>query len=490
MKLFFILFLIPAQIIPCNAQQYIIKSIKDFGAKGDGYTNDQDAFAKASSFFNNRKGKGKLIIPKGTYIVGRQKFLGNEKGSQRAYDGEYALNLVNCENMVIVGQRGAVIKNSDSLRIGTFYPKTGKPFKHSIPGINIQPEYANYACNAGIILYANGCSHINISGLIFDGNVENFIFGGNWGSGRNAFELIHYGVYLLDSHDIFLNNCSIKNFSCDGIYIANLGQQLKTFNINIDQCKVNFCGRNALSWLGGENIRVTNSLFSGSGQGIVHESPAAGIDIEVENNSFCRKGYFYNCIIENNIGSAIASGSKALSSEILFKKCIAASPVYYTVFADAASHVFEDCSFYGTVLVWYSAKTEKEGIKFKHCLFDENYQGKKMYDGAYQLGIEATSVEVESCRFLSYTTSNYYLNALTKDCSKDNTQKIKVSNSIFYNEGKEAFKLANKIAGIAHYTVFFNNKFFSRPGVSFLNGFEAKCNADAGGNKFYQITGK
>jgi len=473
-----------------SAQSYITKSIKDFGAKGNGRTDDQEAFVKASAFFNKRKGNGKLIIPKGIYLVGRQQFMGNEPNSRITYVGDYAIDLRSCSNMIIEGKPGAVLKDNDSLRIGAFYPATGKPFKHSMKDINVKPEYANYASNAGNIIYTSGCSNIKISGLTIDGNVGNFIFGGNWGIGRNAFELIHYGVYILDSHDITVSNCDIKNFSCDGIYIANLGQDLKTFNITVDKCKVNYCGRNGLSWIGGENIRVTNSVFSNSGQGTVHESPAAGISIEVENSSFCRKGYFYNCTMENNIGSAIASGSKDLSSQVLFKKCIAASPSYFTVFADAPAHVFEDCAFYGTVLVWYRATTEKDAVKFKRCLFEENYKGKKMYDGTYQLGAEATGVQVDSCIFRAYTTANYYLNALTKDCSTTNVQKIKLTNSSFYNHAKTGFKLGDKIAGIGRHAVFYNNTFYSQPGINFLNGFNENCNADAGKNQFKHITEK
>ena len=253
---------------------------------------------------------------------------------------------------------------------------------------------------------------------------------------------------------------------------------------------MNYCGRNGLSWIGGENIRVTNSVFSNSGQGTVHESPAAGISIEVENSSFCRKGYFYNCIMENNIGSAITSGSKDFSSQVLFKKCIAASPVYFAVFADAPTHVFEDCAFYGTVLVWYRSTTEGDAVKFKRCRFEENYKGKKMYDGTYQLGAEATAVEVDSCTFRAYTTANYYLNALTKDCGTGNMQKIKVSNCSFYNYTKTGFKLGDKVAGIGRHTVFYNNSFYSQPGINFLNGFNDNCNADAGKNQFKDISEK
>lgn len=484
MKLLFTLLvlLLPLAI---QAQVYITRSIKDFGAKGNGRTNDQDAFVKASAFFNQRKGNGKLIIPKGTYLVGRQKFTANAKNGHN-YVGEYALDLRDCNNMMIEGQ-AAILKNNDSLRIGAFSPETGKPFKHSMKDINVKIEYLDYATSPGNIIFTSGCSNIKISGLTIDGNISNFIFGGNWGIGRNPFELIHYGIYIVDSHDISITNCSIKNFACDGIYIANIGQQLKTFKINIDNCKVNYCGRNALSWIGGENIRVSNSVFSNSGQGTVHESPAAGISIEVENSSFCRQGYFYNCIMENNIGSAITSGSKGLATNVLFKKCIAASPVYYSLFADASAHSFEDCKFYGTALVWFQALSEKDAVKFKRCQFEENYKGKKMYDGSYLLGIEATAVQIDSCIFKTYTMSGYYLNGHTTDCSVGNMQKLRVSNSSFFSYGKTGFKLGDKIAGIAAHTVFYNNKFYAQPGINFLNGFDSKCNADAGKNEFYPV---
>jgi len=474
-----------------HAQQNVTRSIKDFGARGNGHSDDQDAFVKASVFFNKRKGHGRLIIPKGIYIVGRQKFAAdNREQKSIAYVGDPVLDLKGCTDLIIEGKPGAVLKHRDSLRIGTFSPVTGKAFKHTIKDIHVKPEYAQYASNAGNMILISNCSNIRVTGLKLNGNTTGFTFGGNWGIGRNAYELIHYGINIVDAHDIDISNCTIENFACDGIYIANLGQQLKTYKISVDKCKVNFSGRNGISWIGGENIRVTNSEFSNSGQGVVHESPAAGISIEVENSSFCRNGYFYNCIMQNNIGSAIASGSKELSSNVLFKKCIAASPVYYTVFADAAAHRFEDCSFYGTVLVWYRATTKNDAVKFKRCLFEENYKGKKMYDGTYQLGAEATAVQVDSCVFRAYTTSNYYLNSLTTDCNPANVQKINISNSTFYNYCKTGFKLGEHIAGIGRHTVFKNNKFYAATGISFLNGFNENCNADAGKNQFFPVSKK
>ena len=43
------------------AQTTVSKTIRQFGARGDGRTNDHQAFLDAASFFNKRGGRGKLI---------------------------------------------------------------------------------------------------------------------------------------------------------------------------------------------------------------------------------------------------------------------------------------------------------------------------------------------------------------------------------------------------------------------------------------------
>src|SRR6476661_3879507 len=69
-----------------QAQRFITKDIKFFGARGDGKTNDHEAFLKAADYFNKRGGHGKLFISKGIYIVGRQTFTAGKNGKS-AYEG-------------------------------------------------------------------------------------------------------------------------------------------------------------------------------------------------------------------------------------------------------------------------------------------------------------------------------------------------------------------------------------------------------------------
>ena len=72
----------------------------------------------------------------------------------------------------------------------------------------------------------------------------------------------------------------------------------------------------------------------------------------------------------------------------------------------------------------------------------------------------------------------------------DMGKKLVVKNSRFYNYGKSGFKLADKIAGIARQTVFYNNIFYLQTGVSFLNESNTNCRADSGKNQFLSISDK
>src|ERR1051325_10158408 len=106
--IFFSLFLSQAILISSHAQTV---SIKKFGAKGDGKTNDQFAFEKAAEYFNKRKGNGKLIIPGGTYLVGRQIRQGNELYLK----GIDVLHLSDVKNLVIEGDKETKIKYVNGL---------------------------------------------------------------------------------------------------------------------------------------------------------------------------------------------------------------------------------------------------------------------------------------------------------------------------------------------------------------------------------------
>ncbi len=130
---------------------------KDFGAKADGVTNDQQAFEKAAKFICERKfvennvtyrGNVKLYIPAGVYIVGFQKnLIGKIDTTNNNYykygDDNYS-DMTGCyqgipafifysnnpkekiKNVTIYGdQNKTIIKFKNKMYFGTFDPQTG-----------------------------------------------------------------------------------------------------------------------------------------------------------------------------------------------------------------------------------------------------------------------------------------------------------------------------------------------------------------------------
>src|ERR1043166_7586049 len=101
------------------SQTYVTKDIKSFGAKGDGKTNDHEAFQRAAAYFNDRGGNGSLTISKGVYLVGKQTFTGGQ-ANKPAYNGENVLSFAKIKNFTIQGSSGATLRYVDSLRFGAF----------------------------------------------------------------------------------------------------------------------------------------------------------------------------------------------------------------------------------------------------------------------------------------------------------------------------------------------------------------------------------
>lgn len=472
-----------------GAQQiFVTRTIKSFGAKGDGKTNDHAAFVKAADFFNARGGNGKLVIDKGTFLVGKQIFIkDNPDKYAGAYTGEAVLHFKNCKNLIVEGKKGSIVKFRKGLKQGTFSPETGKAFPHEIKEIYYKPEYRGYRSTAGILIRISNCDGVKLTGLTLDGNMDGLDLGGSWGIGSNPYELEHYGIYIIDAKHIEIENAYIHHFAVDGICILNIGQERKTIGIKVKNTKVSYPGRNGISWVGGDSLMVYNSSFENSARGKISESPAAGMDIEVENNSFCTNGYFENCRFVGSKGSAVTSGSKEKSRNMIFKNCVFASPLYYTVLVDAPLHIFQSCNFYGSVLIWQRADNKDDATYFKDCNFQEKYMGQKMYDARYLVGAEATGIYFDDCNFTAETTACYYLAAHAKSCEKGDAEKFFLNNCRFTNRANTKLALAATVTGIAHHSEFSNCIFTARKGYTWENNFNANCFADDGSNRFETI---
>src|SRR5690242_16991302 len=95
-----------------------------FGAKGDGRTNDTEAFAAMSALVN-AAGGGTIVLRPTTYIVGRLR-----RGPERdgvAFAPLDIIRHVNCRQSIVINGNGARLRAAPGLLYGRFDPGSGKP---------------------------------------------------------------------------------------------------------------------------------------------------------------------------------------------------------------------------------------------------------------------------------------------------------------------------------------------------------------------------
>jgi hypothetical protein len=375
-------------------QAKITKSLKDFGAKGDGITDDMPAFIKATKFFNERKGNGTLIISSGTYMVNTQSI--NPIIGGTYYKKTQCLEFVDCQNLKILGNGKVLIKYIEGQRFGSFDPKTGKVYHPKMPFTDF-----TYRIGIGEVLDFSNCENIEIKNIEGDGNISNMVIGGTWGDVGH--QVGHCGIVLTNTHNVKIDKVSFHHFGLDGIMIVNKerivgGVTLKD-NIVIQNSSFEYNGRQGLSWVGGNGLEVYNSKFNHTGRnGKISSSPGAGMDIESEVAPLCN-GKFIGCEYINNTGVGVIADT-GLSEDMVFDNCTFWGTTAWSIWAPKPNYVFKNSKIYGSIVRLKDAQNDYEATKFYNCLFENKpYNGQKSY-GSFLMELNNVQrVLFEKCIF-------------------------------------------------------------------------------------------
>ncbi|MEO8762636.1 MAG: right-handed parallel beta-helix repeat-containing protein [Ginsengibacter sp.] len=455
-----------------KSQEYVVKNIHVFGAKGDGKTNDQAAFKAAADFFNARGGNGRLVIPKGTYIVGKQVYSGGQL-NKPVYMGEDVLDFSNVKNVSIAGKAGAIIKYQDSLRLGAFTPETGKAYDH---GNNYFVNPAYVAVIGNCISFEN-CSGITISNISLDGNNQNIILGGIYGDvGR---QIPHNGVKILNCKSISVDQLNIHHFGLDGMIISNK-QSADSDKILITNSTFEYNSRQGLSWVGGNQLYVKNCKFNHTGKGKFSSPPGAGVDIEAE-VGLVRNGYFENCEFIDNTGNGMVADS-GNSGDCFFTGCTFWGTTSWSIWVTKPGFSFEKCNIYGSVAHGYDSPSMKDATKFSNCLFeDKPYNGVAPYGGFLVETNNKKRMSFSGCTFISHTKKLGWF----KSSAISPDEKYQFTNCSFtINNILKEGDFAAILRGAALKNCTFN---FTDPDAKkkryLLAGYGEAGNADLGGNK-------
>jgi parallel beta-helix repeat protein len=237
-------------------------SVKDFGAVGNGIDDDTDAVQAALNYIGSIGG-GEVIIPAGTYMIAANTFAGGD---------DYGL--VVSDNTTITMSAGTVMKA-------------------------ITTSEGNYR-----IFSIVDKSNITINGGVLYGDQETHPTSTEAG----------FGIGVLGSSDIYINNVAATQFKGDGIYVGYSTSTPFSQRVHITNCRVFTNYRNGIAFTG-----CVDSSVSG-GNVYDHLTYAGvGIDLEPDANRIVQNITVNNVnLFENlfNVGIQRMAGNGATLSKI------------------------------------------------------------------------------------------------------------------------------------------------------------------------------
>jgi hypothetical protein len=364
---------------------------KDFGAVGDGKTNDQAAFQRAANFFNQRAktpagtGRAELHIPKGVYMVGRQDSTG------KASD---VLQLYECRNMKVLGDDSATteIRYVEGFRYGSFEPATGRPYE-APTAYFVDHDYAATGQTC-IALYR--CENVEVSGLNLNGNSAHLTLGGHWGD--TGIQLPFDGIYVSDSRRITMRRLALHHFGRDGIQVLNhLAKNVDDptlEDIVLENSTCDYNGRQGLSLTGVNGFQAVNCSFSHTGRVVVasagralYSNPGAGVDLEPQ-DGFVANVRLENCRFVDNAGQGIVSDRPGGDHPVSVKNVVVAGGLLwglsnYSAWITQPGFLFQNTRIYGAFNHGSRAATAAEATRFEGCIFEDRpYLGRAAYGPA------------------------------------------------------------------------------------------------------------
>lgn len=348
-------------------------SVKDFGAVGDGVTNDTDAFAAAAAYIT-AQGGGTLEIPFGTYIVGKQTFNGTfyENGQTWRYAPSPILWFDSCTNPVVVNGNGSTLKVADGMKFGSF-DSSGNP----TGGIN--SNTANIAAIGDIISFYY-CGSVAVNNLEIDGNMANAVLGGFWGdTGRQCRGT---AVFCFQNKRTFISNVYAHHNCLDGFIIQDLTPNTEDTQAYMENCLSEYNARQGISVLDTRQFTAVNSQFNFSGQATFGSAPQSSCDIE-PSGSPATNISFVNCKFLDSKSTGVVCDNQTGQNFVNFYHCEIVGCDGFSIYVRSNYFQFNDCRIRGKMAGYTSTSANSAyiwGPKFFNCRFDnEDFNGKTVY---------------------------------------------------------------------------------------------------------------
>lgn len=363
-KAFFLISILTTLVWQLPAQTIV--NVKQYGAKGNGKTDDTYAILKAVDRVNQLGRNVTLYFPKGVYIVKPQKI---NDGAGPAFLPIDILNFKDCAQLTIKGDKGTRIRFASNLYYGTFQ-KAGNRIN---PLSGVTTDYnVRVAVGSGIIL--SSCTDVQVTNLEIDGNSAGFITGGQFGD--VGYQIDNDGIFIQDSRNITINNVFAHHFGRDGIMVLNKtpnGFATPNQKIVVKNSRFENNGRQGFSWCGGIGFTADNTSFSFTGKGKFNSPPGAGIDFEPNGGYVVKDGLFTNCVIQNNSGVGVLADQGSTNVYgVQFKGCRIQGNVSPACWVRSPAFSFETCIINGSFYFGFAAEKATDGTRFTSCVFSDD----------------------------------------------------------------------------------------------------------------------
>lgn len=267
-------------LFSCNANKAHIKefNVKDFGAKGDGFTDDYFALKETFEAVN-KFGSGKIVFPKGNYFINQY------------HDGTNNLDDLVLENLSYLQVKG----NQSVITLKGNFIRSKKQISNIIP------------------ISITNSRNILIQDLEIDGNVDLM---------SRKDDISEYGghlIKLVKVEDVNLKNLNLHHAQTDGLYITGMSSNLRAEKVTATNN-----ARQGMSIIELKNSTFIDCQFSNTGitGRYGRHKPSAGVDIEPHSrpNSVIDVK-FENCTFENNLGAQFVASDINSTRNVTLKNC-------------------------------------------------------------------------------------------------------------------------------------------------------------------------
>ena len=348
-----------AMLLPAAAAGADVLTPEAFGARGDGTTNDTDAFAALSTHLN-AAGGGTVVLRPVTYIVGKHlPATGGE--AAYAFAPSPILHFADCARPVIVRGNGAVLRAQSGLRFGSFDAASGRPVERGRRFYDRRFRASPYIA----MIHAERCSGgVELTDIELDGNSAGLRIGGQWGDLQ--WQVPGSGILLADNSGAErIAAIHSHHHPLDGIQINGLSE--RSSSSTVTNCVFDQNARQGCSVVGGRNYAFDRCRFSRTGKAGLRSAPSAGVDIEAE-DKLVRNLSFAACEFSDNSGPGLLAESGD-SEGATFASCTFVGTTAWSAWPNKPGFRFSGCTFLGAMVHPYGSPDPERAAQFADCRF-------------------------------------------------------------------------------------------------------------------------